>query len=271
MTESGQGLPLTDIAKLAGVGVSAASNWRKRHTDFPSPVVVAGQELFSLTEVARWLDQRKIPRNGLQPEETPGTTYGDRFRRNSGAPVPVGQPTASQARPDVPRDTPALLWQIVDLVRGDLDQASAAEFVMSLLYVRSTAPALWREVTAQGHWNDASGLLRSAPTDDLGTPLLIPDGKDTLRGQQWLQVIDLFNQIDLQAVGPETLFDALLNSFHRDLGRRGGHFTPDSLVHFMIEVLDPRESNTVYDPACGSGELLVAAAQRGAASVSDKR
>ncbi|MBP2320515.1 type I restriction enzyme M protein [Kibdelosporangium banguiense] len=268
MTERGQGLPLSGIAELAGVGVSAASNWRKRHTDFPSPVLVAGQELFSATEVARWLDQRKIARNGLRSDEPPGTTYGDRFRRNGGAPAPPVRSTTPQVHPEGHPDTPAQLWQIMDLLRGDLDQASAADFVMSLLYLRSTSPAVWREVTAQRHWDDVSRLLRSAPVDDLGTPLLVPDGRGHLDGRQWLQVIDLFDQIDLEAAGPATLFDALLNSFHRDFGRRGGHFTPRSLVHFMIEVLDPRESSTVYDPACGSGELLVAAAQRGAASVS---
>ncbi|APU15232.1 N-6 DNA methylase [Actinoalloteichus fjordicus] len=268
MTEPGQGLPLTDIAKLAGVGVSAASNWRKRHADFPRPTVTAGQELFSLIEIARWLDQRRIARNGLRSDETPGTTYGDRFKRNAGVHASVDRPTTLRMNPEASHDTPALLWQIMDQLRGDLDRASAAELVMSLLYLRSTAPALWQEVTEQGNWDDVSRLLRSAPVAGLGTPLPVPDGRGSLGERQWLRVIDLFNRIELEAVNPATLFDALLNSFHRDFGRRGGHFTPRSLVRLLIELLDPRESSTVYDPACGSGELLVAAAQRGAASVS---
>ncbi len=50
------------IARLAGVGRAAVSNWRRRHPDFPKPV--GGTETspsFALTEVEQWLrDQGKI-------------------------------------------------------------------------------------------------------------------------------------------------------------------------------------------------------------------
>ncbi|WP_109524959.1 N-6 DNA methylase [Nocardia aurea] len=45
-----------DIARLAGVGRAAVSNWRRRHDDFPRPVGgTANQPLFSLPEVESWL------------------------------------------------------------------------------------------------------------------------------------------------------------------------------------------------------------------------
>lgn len=51
-----------EIARLAGVGRAAVSNWRRRHADFPKPV--GGTETspsFSLAEVMRWLrDQGKL-------------------------------------------------------------------------------------------------------------------------------------------------------------------------------------------------------------------
>nr|WP_317452271.1 MULTISPECIES: N-6 DNA methylase [unclassified Streptomyces] len=50
------------IARLAGVGRAAVSNWRRRHPDFPKPV--GGTETspsFDLAEVERWLrDQGKL-------------------------------------------------------------------------------------------------------------------------------------------------------------------------------------------------------------------
>ncbi|MER5962081.1 N-6 DNA methylase [Streptomyces sp. NPDC002057] len=50
------------IARLAGVGRAAVSNWRRRHPDFPKPV--GGTETspsFALAEVERWLrDQGKL-------------------------------------------------------------------------------------------------------------------------------------------------------------------------------------------------------------------
>ncbi|MCK2221793.1 N-6 DNA methylase [Actinomadura sp. ATCC 31491] len=45
-----------DIARLAGVGRAAVSNWRRRHDDFPQPVGgTANQPLFSLRQVEDWL------------------------------------------------------------------------------------------------------------------------------------------------------------------------------------------------------------------------
>ncbi|MFI7441547.1 class I SAM-dependent DNA methyltransferase [Nonomuraea indica] len=45
-----------DIARLAGVGRAAVSNWRRRHDDFPRPVGgTTNQPLFSLPQVEAWL------------------------------------------------------------------------------------------------------------------------------------------------------------------------------------------------------------------------
>ncbi len=52
-----------EIARLAGVGRAAVSNWRKRHTDFPAPVGgTAASPEFDLTQVEQWLRaQGKLP------------------------------------------------------------------------------------------------------------------------------------------------------------------------------------------------------------------
>ncbi len=42
-------------------------------------------------------------------------------------------------------------------------------------------------------------------------------------------------------------------------GDRGQYFTPRGVVKLVIEMLDPREGETVLDPACGTGGFLVAA------------
>ncbi|WP_433194494.1 N-6 DNA methylase [Nocardia sp. CA-107356] len=53
---------LAEIARIAGVGRAAASNWRRRHDTFPAPI--GGTDVspqFSLTEVEAWLrDQGKL-------------------------------------------------------------------------------------------------------------------------------------------------------------------------------------------------------------------
>ncbi|MCW2913719.1 MAG: methylase, partial [Actinomycetia bacterium] len=48
-----------DIARLAGVGRAAVSNWRRRHDDFPQPVGgTAASPAFSLQQVEGWLDSQ---------------------------------------------------------------------------------------------------------------------------------------------------------------------------------------------------------------------
>jgi hypothetical protein len=48
-----------DIARLAGVGRAAVSNWRRRYEDFPAPVGgTPNSPLFTLAEVERWLREQ---------------------------------------------------------------------------------------------------------------------------------------------------------------------------------------------------------------------
>ncbi|MGA5407344.1 N-6 DNA methylase [Streptomyces lavendulocolor] len=56
MPENAAEVTAAGIARLAGVGRAAVSNWRRRHADFPKPV--GGTETspsFSLADVERWL------------------------------------------------------------------------------------------------------------------------------------------------------------------------------------------------------------------------
>jgi hypothetical protein len=56
MTEQLHQITAAEIARLAGVGRAAVSNWRRRHADFPKPV--GGTETspaFALAEVEQWL------------------------------------------------------------------------------------------------------------------------------------------------------------------------------------------------------------------------
>ncbi|WP_409351048.1 helix-turn-helix transcriptional regulator, partial [Streptomyces scabiei] len=56
MQGNGTEVTAAEIARLAGVGRAAVSNWRRRHADFPKPV--GGTETspaFALGEVEEWL------------------------------------------------------------------------------------------------------------------------------------------------------------------------------------------------------------------------
>ncbi|MFC0862886.1 N-6 DNA methylase [Sphaerimonospora cavernae] len=65
-----------EIARLAGVGRAAVSNWRRRYEDFPQPVGgTASSPLFSLPEVEAWLR-----RNGKSFELSIGDRVWQRLR-----------------------------------------------------------------------------------------------------------------------------------------------------------------------------------------------
>ena len=55
-------------------------------------------------------------------------------------------------------------------------------------------------------------------------------------------------------------YEYLIKQFADDAGKKGGEFyTPKEVVRLMVEILEPEEGKTVYDPTCGSGGMLLEA------------
>jgi type I restriction enzyme M protein len=55
-------------------------------------------------------------------------------------------------------------------------------------------------------------------------------------------------------------YEYLIAKFADDAGKKGGEFyTPKQVVRLMVELLRPEEGMTVYDPAAGSGGMLLEA------------
>lgn len=56
-------------------------------------------------------------------------------------------------------------------------------------------------------------------------------------------------------------YEYLLKRFSDGSGTRAGQFfTPREVVELIVEVLEPRSYESVYDPTCGSGGMLIASA-----------
>lgn len=62
-------------------------------------------------------------------------------------------------------------------------------------------------------------------------------------------------------VSPDILgraYEYLIKMFADDAGAKAGEFfTPSEVVDILIRILEPRAGDTVYDPTCGSGGMLV--------------
>ncbi len=55
-------------------------------------------------------------------------------------------------------------------------------------------------------------------------------------------------------------YEYLIKQFADATNKKAGEFyTPRSVVRLMVNILDPREGETIYDPACGTGGMLLGA------------
>jgi type I restriction enzyme M protein len=81
-----------------------------------------------------------------------------------------------------------------------------------------------------------------------------------------LNLIEAFGSLDLtpSRVGNDVLgaaYEYLLKQFADESGKKAGEFfTPRAVVRLLTRLLDPQPTDSVYDPACGSGGMLVEAA-----------
>jgi type I restriction enzyme M protein len=90
-------------------------------------------------------------------------------------------------------------------------------------------------------------------------------------------VIDVFTslKLDPDSVSHDLLgnaYEYLLKNFADESGKKAGEFfTPRAVVRLMVQLLDPQEGESVYDPACGSGGMLVEAVNQVRAHGQDPR
>ncbi|MEW1547405.1 N-6 DNA methylase [Streptomyces tsukubensis] len=224
MPESASEVTAAGIARLAGVGRAAVSNWRRRHPDFPKPV--GGTETspsFALSDVERWLrDQGKL------------------------AEVPLRERVWQQLA-----DHPAT-------AAADLTGAGVV-----LLLVRDR-PALWRELTADDDRRMAELLptaveqLLPQRFGDDRLEALAP----ALRGGRTpapaaMPFLRSVGELAAE-LGPRQTYEFLLGRF-LDANIRQYTPTPPGPAALMAALAVPPDTArgaTVLDPAAGTGTLL---------------
>jgi type I restriction enzyme M protein len=259
---------------------STVSNWKTRFTDFPKPVE-KGQ--YVTDEVGRWLARRPVPRDALLPGEPIGSTYGDRFRKAIGGspaedardhsfPGTVSRSVAGSAPTPEPD-----LWNQIDRRRGVADLDVYEELLLSLLHLLRYGEAHWAAlVRAAGAPSPGriGQLLMHSLAQHRAEHRHVTAALGRVRPVLWSdwQLAEIIKILDRAcsdgprhapptATRPAAVCRFLLDRFATaDRARDGEFYTPQNLVALMVRLLAPEPDDRVYDPCCGNGSLLVAAA-----------
>ncbi|MFG3286951.1 N-6 DNA methylase [Streptomyces sp. NPDC048111] len=247
MPEHAAEVTAATIARLAGVGRAAVSNWRRRHADFPKPV--GGTETspsFALDEVERWLrDQGKLAE--VSPRER---TWQQVCGHPAGAVTAlVHAGCALLAARELP-----YAW--AELSAGD--DASLAAGLPELLDRVLAARFGVGSGPGPGERGGSGGRPGAEPEERAGIrsggpgPAVPAPGAVALASSVPL----LRGAVELgEEVGPREAFEFLLGR-HLDANPRQYTLTPQGPALLMAALAGP--AATVLDPACGTGTLLCA-------------
>lgn len=76
------------------------------------------------------------------------------------------------------------------------------------------------------------------------------------------QVINKLNEIDFNKSEDRHLFNDIYEKILSDLqsaGNAGEYYTPRPVTQFIVEMVNPKRGEKVFDPACGTGGFLICA------------
>jgi type I restriction enzyme M protein len=186
------------------------------------------------------------------------------------------------------------LWQSCDELRGGMDASQYKDYILTLLFVKyvtdkASDPNSLIEVPAGGSFDDMVALKgdteigdrinkiigRLAEANKLQRVIDLADFNDEEklgRGKEMQdrlsKLVAIFADLDFRgsrAEGDDLLGDAyeyLMRHFATESGKSKGQFyTPAEVSRVIAKIVgirsDTSQDQTVYDPTCGSGSLLI--------------
>ena len=191
----------------------------------------------------------------------------------------------------------ASLWQSCDELRGGMDASQYKDYILTFLFMKHVSDKANRYAVIQvpegGSFSDMVALTGNAEIGDEINKIIgrLADANEQLKdvlnqvdfndnsklgkGKEMVdrlsKLVAIFNDLDLsanRAEGDDLLGDAyeyLMRHFATESGKSKGQFyTPAEVSRIMAKVIgigqDTLRTHTIYDPTCGSGSLLLRAA-----------
>lgn len=111
--------------------------------------------------------------------------------------------------------------------------------------------------------SNANEELRGVFTVDWNQPAPDASGKKLIPNEVVHALIQHFDEHDLsnQSVPGDILgraYEYLIKQFADDAGAKAGEFfTPPEVSDTLVRILEPQPGDSIYDPTCGSGGLLI--------------
>ena len=193
----------------------------------------------------------------------------------------------------------ASLWQSCDELRGGMDASQYKDYILTLLFMKYASDKAARDpfsdidIPEGGSFSDMVALIGNkgignkinviigafAEANDLNNVIDQADfnnddklGSGKEKQDRLSKLIAIFNDLDLSAnrVGGDDLlgdaYEYLMRHFATESGKSKGQFyTPAEVSRIMAQVIgigpDTQQDETIYDPTCGSGSLLLRAAE----------
>lgn len=110
---------------------------------------------------------------------------------------------------------------------------------------------------------DANPELKGVFQVDWNLPAPDGSGAKLIPNEVVVELLNRFNRVPLSNAEASAdilgrAYEYLIKQFADDAGAKAGEFfTPPEVVDCLVRILKPAPGNTVYDPTCGSGGMLV--------------